>query len=68
MNNILIEDNCNEEWWQPELHCKQCGCTFMWSSYGFSEYPNFCPNCGCRFAGVEKENTIIYNFSVDNSI
>ena len=48
MNNILIEDDYNEEWWQPELHCKQCGCTFMWSHYGFSEYPNFCPNCGTK--------------------
>lgn len=65
MNNILIEDDYNEEWWQPELHCKQCKCTFMWDRYGFSDYPNYCPNCGCRFAGLEKGDTIIYNFNVD---
>lgn len=66
MNTILIEDDQNEEWWQPELHCKECGCTFMWTSYkGFSEYPSFCPNCGNKFAALEKGNTIIYNFNVD---
>lgn len=58
---ILREDESNEEWWQPELHCEECGCTFMWSSWPtFSEYPNFCPNCGKKFTQLRKGRKPIY--------
>lgn len=62
---ILREDECNEEWWQPELHCGTCGCTFMWTSYpNFSEYPNFCPNCGKKFTRLVKGNKTIFFWGV----
>lgn len=58
-NVILREDDYNEEWWQPELHCTKCYCTFMWSSYpDFSEYPSFCPNCGKKFTMLAKDNKL----------
>ena len=46
-NVILEEEQCNDEWYQPVLHCEKCACTFMWyAGLGFSDYPKFCPNCG----------------------
>lgn len=61
MTTILREDTCNEEWWQPELHCEECKCTFMWSSYpDFPEYPRFCPNCGEKFTAIRRGDCLIY--------
>lgn len=58
---ILREDEHREEWWQPELHCEECGCTFMWSAYpDFSEYPKFCPNCGKEFTTLRKGKELIW--------
>lgn len=58
---ILHEDEFNEEWWQPELHCEDCGCTFMWSYYpNFPKYPKFCPNCGKRFTAVRCGKELLY--------
>lgn len=63
MSTILYEDTCNEEWWQPEMHCEECKCTFMWSSYpDFKEYPTFCPNCGKRFTGIKTGKKLIFIF------
>ena len=59
-NVILREDDYNE-WWQPELHCEKCDCTFMWQSYpDFSDYPNFCPNCGKKFTALRKDKALIF--------
>lgn len=64
-NAILREDESNEEWWQPELHCEECNCTFMWSSYpDFPEYPSFCPNCGKKFTGLRKGKMLIFTKGV----
>lgn len=63
-NAILREDTHNEEWWQPELHCEKCGCTFMWTYWpDFSDYPKFCPNCGRKFTGLRKGNVLSYNLN-----
>lgn len=57
----LIEDTYKEEWWQPELHCGFCSCTFMYTSYPkFPQYPRFCPNCGGKFTRVKRGDCTIY--------
>ena len=57
---ILIEANCKEEQWQPELQCDECKCIFMYSSYpNFPQYPHFCPNCGVAFTKIKHEITSI---------
>lgn len=64
-NTTLFEDECNEEWWQPELHCAKCNCTFMWTSYpDFPKYPNFCPNCGSKFDKLRIGEMIIFNYEL----
>lgn len=57
--SILIEDDHREEWWQPELHCDECNCTFMYSNYpNFPPYPRFCPLCGVAFTKLKHKKQI----------
>lgn len=61
--NLVEETPYNEEWWQPELNCLKCGCTFMYSSYpNFPKYPTYCPNCGTKFSGLKSNQYEIYPF------
>lgn len=66
MNNAtLFEDEFNEEWWQPELHCAKCNCTFMYSYYpNFPKYPNYCPNCGSKFDKLRKGELTISRYDL----
>ena len=58
------ESMCNEEWYQPELECRECGCTFMYSSYpDLPKYPHYCPNCGIKFESIKRGDTRLYNFN-----
>lgn len=60
MNNIVTESTYDEEWYQPELTCSECGCVFMYSHSGRPKHPAYCPACGIKFKYLKRDDHQIY--------
>lgn len=67
---ICHKSESEEEWYQEEYTCGNCGCQFMFSNYRYINgkfvenkhiQPLYCPDCGTFFEGVLCDGEYVFN-------